>query len=32
MKNKDNETLKKIVSYCDDVASLITKYNSSFGQ
>lgn len=32
MKNKDNETLKKIVSYCDDVAYLMTKYNSSFEQ
>lgn len=30
MKSKDTETLKKIIGYCDDVASLMNKYNSSF--
>ena len=32
MKNKNIETLKKIIGYCDDVQSLMEKYNSSYEQ
>lgn len=32
MKNKDVETLKKIIGYCDDVETLMNKYNSNFEQ
>ena len=30
MKNKDIQVLKKIISYCEDINSLLNKYNTSY--
>ena len=30
MKNKDVQIVKKIISYCDDISSLLTRYDMSY--